>query len=1467
LTAIFLTATFAMLLALAYAAWRRYLWAAEKVPPADNCPYSLTDVFGERPFVNVPHQKGVKWLTEVFSRSAQKFPHLTALHIPHTGESLTFSELDARAENVAAAISSFLTGPDQVVAVVMSQDNWQIVACHLGILKAGGTVMFLDATLPDALITHMLNDAQPALILTRGQEKFRDLPTLDVLTLTERIPRRVPPPWLDDPTQRLATIFYTSGTTGMPKGVECPHAGYVNLALSYADYFDLLPGMDATSLTASLGYDGSISEMYSAWVSGCAVVMLTKEQIRSGPELVHVLRDAEVTVLFCPPVLLTTLTPTPELDLPYPLCRYVVPAGEAFPSVLVEPWTRGRRQIINTYGPTEASTDTSRQSLRPGEPITIGSPFPNVTYVILEVDQLRPLPHGEIGELCIGGVHVARGYRNQPEQTAQKFITHPQFGRLYRTGDKCKIDIQARRVHFLGRIDAQLKVRGHRVEAQAVEDILQGQFSEIEAAVLDYQNETLVAFVAAPSLCQEPISGVAPAPTEWAARVTSTLAQQLPAPAVPTDIFLVEKFVMKPVSGKIDRKCLPNLSRLLKSTKPEARQVTGDLSENADHPADIKLPDADRSIPPECEEVLAICRTVFEKPLGLDDGFIEAGGHSIVIARLAQKLQAAGWVVPVRTLLTTCNTARKVASHPRALQEASKVPQTVPLRSDKNELARNEARAEVLSIGYFTTLQLLFAMLFYSPALVSFLVALTYVQVATFFTTANLLEFIIADVALYLLGLIVPFACLLWVMLIKFAMGGEIYRNNVTPGVYPKWSKMHLRIWCIGRMENMARRTMAMYRSAPLTAFALRQLGATVGSNLQCAHDAHLLGPLDLISIENDVAIQSGAYIQATRWSGEGLHIGPIRIESGCKIGMRAAVANDVAIGRGTWITPFTPILSDVGSQEIWEGAPARLSGRCTELRRTADFCRYAHPIWLLETLKVVMHIFLFFCLNMLPIAVIAWAARAYTPAGNAELSSDYFSITPLPELIWDLTLYAFIAAWASIVLTSSLGCLFIRCTAASPGLYPSRGLKGALLAHRMDAMNAIQRQWTWTITGQYLRALAGMRFARLGASECDLMINLVPELATAGSQVFWSNSSLTNMLDYGAEHYTLRQLDMPESFFCGNNCVAEYGQFPANFLLGVSTPSNDILFRRQMRSRLDNPVVVAGNPPVKLASVSVGAENNTYDLPHFGLFLSRVLLFDLFSIGTLRITEGLIFTILFISMLRLGVHSIAGAAIALLLTGFVLVFSCVAIKKLLVGDWGSNSATPFWSGRHFAYFFAQDCFFVWCRTPLGFCAGTILANTILRWMGCQIGRRTIVNQPMQCSDWNAVSFGNDCLIDGFLQYHTFENTTLTVKRTYIKDGSTVAFGSTVMGGAVIERDTTLLPLSMVLKEMNLLTATYEGSPAEPVSGSILLPPSALPFSDTPAEENRLTSRLSGQMHGTTRSTSDNSEAVHSSRG
>jgi len=737
-----------------------------------------------------------------------------------------------------------------------------------------------------------------------------------------------------------------------------------------------------------------------------------------------------------------------------------------------------------------------------------------------------------------------------------------------------------------------------------------------------------------------------------------------------------------------------------------------------------------------------------------------------------------------------------------------------------NESRRDEAAAEVLSVRYFTFLQVFLAALLYSPGLVAIITLFAVAEDATPFRTASVGEYIAVSFVLYLLVLVVPFINLLWVTSIKLLLRGSVYRNTVIPGIYPKWSRMHLRIWFSGQMQQFSLVPLdTVYRSAPLRAFALRCLGANVGKNLQCAHDASFSGPLDLLTIENDVAIQSGAYIETISWSGQHLRIGPVHFQRGCKIGMRASVANNVNVGHGSWITPFTALLSDVGSQEIWEGAPARFSGRCIELKRTANTCRYAYPTWLLETGNILMQQFVFFWISAVPIAVFLWCASGFIFNEETLTSDTDLGLKSLFQIVGPLTLDAFITTWVTVVVTSLLACLFIRFTASSPGLYPSRGLRGALLMYRVNRMNSVQRQWTWTITGQYLRALAGMRFPYVGASECDIMYNLVPEVATADSQVFWSNGSFTNMLDCGAEHFKLRRLDMPRNFFSGNNCVAEYGQFPSNFLLGVSSPASEIQFRRQMRSRLGESITVAGNPPVKFSSASFEEEHESHGQPTFLLFLTRVFLNDLFSIGMLPVAEGLVFMLLYLSLLRLEVNSIAGALLALIFTEVTLVFLCVAIKKLLIGrTWGIDHATPFWSWKHFAYFFAQDCFFAWCRTPLAFCAGTLLANPILRLMGCRIGKRTIVAQPMQCFDWNAVSFGNDCYVDGFLQLHTLENMMLKVKRTHIEDGCAVNTGATLMGGAVIERDTTLYPLSLVLKEMNLVTGAYEGSPAQPVS-------------------------------------------------
>ncbi len=118
-----------------------------------------------------------------------------------------------------------------------------------------------------------------------------------------------------------------------------------------------------------------------------------------------------------------------------------------------------------------------------------------------------------------------------------------------------------------------------------------------------------------------------------------------------------------------------------------------------------------------------------------------------------------------------------------------------------------------------------------------------------------------------------------------------------------------------------------------------------------------------------------------SRWVGQELHVGPVHLESGCKIGMRAGVANHVTVGRGSWITPLTPILGDVGPEEMWEGAPARFAGRCTELKRTANSCRYAWPFWFMETLNILMQVFLDFCLLVVPTAAVTWFAVTFIPA------------------------------------------------------------------------------------------------------------------------------------------------------------------------------------------------------------------------------------------------------------------------------------------------------------------------------------------------------------------------------------------------------------------------------------------------------------------------------------------------------
>src|SRR5690606_27086013 len=267
----------------------------------------------------------------------------------------------------------------------------------------------------------------------------------------------------DDP---VCYVIYTSGSSGRPKGVAVAQSSICNFIDVVPRIYDVRP-TDRVYQGMTVSFDFSIEEIWPTFAVGATLVVGPTDSRKLGAELADFLDERGVTVLYCVPTLLATI----PRDLPR--IRNLLVGGEACPGQLVERWSRPGRRILNTYGPTEATVTATWCELRPGRPVTIGRPLP--TYSIVLLDEERNLvPDGEVGEICSGGPGVARGYVGRPDLTADRFIEHalaPPGGRLYRTGDLGRIT-EYGEIEYLGRADAEVKIRGHRVDLGEIENVL-----------------------------------------------------------------------------------------------------------------------------------------------------------------------------------------------------------------------------------------------------------------------------------------------------------------------------------------------------------------------------------------------------------------------------------------------------------------------------------------------------------------------------------------------------------------------------------------------------------------------------------------------------------------------------------------------------------------------------------------------------------------------------------------------------------------------------------------------------------------------------------------------------------------------------------------------------------------------------------------------------------------------------------
>jgi amino acid adenylation domain-containing protein len=547
-------------------------------------------------------------------------------------DSLTYAQLDGRANSVAARLHDLGVGPDVVVGIVLPRSAAFIVAA-LGVLKAGAAYLPLDPASPTERVAALLADCGPRAVVgdRTGGAAIPDGPWAE-LDIREAGADPVGPAPLDAKPEHLAYVIYTSGSTGRPKGVEVTHASLSNLVAWHGRAFTITRD-DRTHLFASPAFDAAVWETWPYLTAG-ASVHVPPDDVRADAQALRdwLLRE-RISVGFVP-------TPVAER-----LLALAWPARTPLRTLLTGADTLHRHPppslpftVVNNYGPTEstvvATSGVVPATAMPGELPSIGRPIDNVEIVILD-EAGRPASAGVAGELCIGGAGLARGYRHRPDLTADRFVPHPgrPGARLYRTGDRARLAPDGT-LAYLGRLDDQVKIRGHRVEPAEVNATLAAQPDVDESVVvareLDGADRQLVAYLV-------------PAPGAALTHETlvATLRRRLPDYMVPA-VFVTLPALPLTLNGKVDRAALPAPT------------------------ADNRLHDAACAVAPrtpvEAEIAALVAGLLGVTTVGVDDNFFLLGGHSLLGTQLIVRLRDAfGVELTLRTLFDAPTVAELAA--------------------------------------------------------------------------------------------------------------------------------------------------------------------------------------------------------------------------------------------------------------------------------------------------------------------------------------------------------------------------------------------------------------------------------------------------------------------------------------------------------------------------------------------------------------------------------------------------------------------------------------------------------------------------------------------------------------------------------------------------------------------------------------------------------------------------------------
>jgi non-ribosomal peptide synthetase-like protein len=813
---------------------------------------------------------------------------------------ITYAELDARANQLARRLGlrSGVRAGDRV-ALLLERPTDAYVAM-LAVLKLHAAYVPLDASFPADRVAYIAGDAGARLVITDavcadrlGELEGARLLRLDdeEVTIAGESAARLTADEIPGPADELCYAIYTSGTTGRPKGVAIEHGSICNFVRVAAEGYGVNAG-DRMYQGLTLAFDFAIEEIWVAWMVGATLVPKPNATALIGHELHDFLTAQRITAMCCVPTLLATL----EEDLPE--IRFLLVSGEACPQDLVDRWHRPDRRMLNTYGPTEATVSATWTVLDPARAVTIGVPLPTYSALVLDPDENRVLAPGESGELALGGIGVARGYLNLPEETARAFIAdfvglpdNP-GDRIYRTGDLVRVGACGEIEHH-GRIDTQIKIRGYRIEAGEIEAVLRGIDAIENAIVASVESAPGMTELVAYITCR-PDAG-----TLDRARVYEMLDTALPPYMVPAYLEQLDLLPLLP-SGKPDRHALPAPGSRRPARSGYVQPAT----------------DTERLLAETVGELLTVDRVSVESHL-----FEELGANSLLMARLCARLRGGTELPPV--------SMRDVYRHPTVRSLAAVLDgETTEAQGapewEEPELPEAIGKPRRIVCGALQTLTFIFY--------VSLAAALLDVG-ATWVTGASgVIEVYLRAVAVGA-GLILAMGLL--PIVAKWALVGRFAPQRIRV-----WSMPYLRFWIVKTLL-VVNPLPHLLRDSPLYSIYLRALGGRVGKRVMIV-SRHVPVCMDVISLGSDSVIHQDVYFNGYRARDGHIEIGPVSVGERAFVGERTVLDIDVAIGDDGQLGHSSSLQAgqSVPDGACWHGSPAEPASAEYDYRFASD----VHP-------------------------------------------------------------------------------------------------------------------------------------------------------------------------------------------------------------------------------------------------------------------------------------------------------------------------------------------------------------------------------------------------------------------------------------------------------------------------------------------------------------------------------------------